>query len=115
MDDRNVGSLEACKRLHDAEIVVETEKCWMYQGNFQWEIVDHPGHINSLCIPALSMAEAWRMLPHGSVAYRIEAGTMASFNLESNNSMIDSTYQNTNPTDALIDLLIWLEAQDGQK
>jgi hypothetical protein len=97
----NYGSPEACKRLHDAGIVVETEARWMFVVGLGWKVFssDDPRHkTNPVFIPALSMAEAWRMLkPYVHGHYE---------------DMRDRVWQALlfdNPTDALIDLKIWVE------
>ena len=108
MNPNNYGSLEACKRLFDAGIVVETDFWWFFKGN--------ESHIESYSIgikkyydfdfiPALSMAEAWRELPAGTLLYtnKISYAEMTI------------TYGKTRTiTDAMIDLLIWVRTQKGE-
>ena len=121
MDPDNYGSRETCQRLADAGIVLETEVCWSPIFDFDmssesgmpipikdWELL-HREHINASmwalkAIPAPSMAEVWRELPNG-ITIRKLAGQMWVW-IDTNE---DSVQHNTNPTDALIDLRIWLE------
>ena len=95
MNPLNYGSLEACKRLHDAGIVVETDFYWLREvaGWRLWQhfkgVQDHYLDHKNLCIPALSMAEAWRMLPDHVIIHKYSYRTVDDF----------------------IDLLIWLEKE----
>lgn len=53
----------------------------------------------SVQLPAPSMAEMWRELPHGSWIHTGCQGNEAWFD--------EKCFRNTNPTDALIDLKLW--------
>jgi hypothetical protein len=119
MNKNNYCTLEAAQRLVDAGIVLETEAIWVkwYFGSstvydrdpYEWRLM-YKGLSESDCgsIPAPSMAEVWRELPAGTTLYRgndlSEAFIYPPF--RSKISKIDA-----NPTDALIDLLIWVKAQ----
>jgi hypothetical protein len=119
------GSLEACKRLRDAEIVVETDFYHVVWHNTHFPIeskewVSSCGNVvgenDFIAYPALSMAEAWRILPwkttiSGCVCYRTlyqerEDMCIAAYYWQGVPLM---TCRNINPTDALIDLKIWIE------
>jgi hypothetical protein len=104
----NYGSLEACQRLAEAGIVVETDMMWHCAHGFAElkSATKYPSTIGH-DYPALSMAEAWRMLPPYIGAQRLT--------VHKNDIYTECCYGtgeikvNTNPTDALIDLLIWVE------
>lgn len=131
MNPLNYGSLEACQKLHDAGIVVETEHCWQwhdpcspddaaYGAYGEWSLVNRStNYLDPECIPALSMAEAWRELPrHIVVRDRRHHINMDRLGEETNvcyANLSGYNFRNTNPTDALIDLLIWLKGQGKEK
>jgi hypothetical protein len=126
MDERNYGSLEACKRLIEKGIVLETEVVWsQYQDCntdlLEWilELKDEGDILGAECIPAPSMAEVWRLLPEeidddGSNYYKAIVGN----NLYGYYNAINLTWlvrtENINPTDALIDLLIWVKENEHE-
>jgi hypothetical protein len=86
LNELDYGSLDACQRLQDAGIEVETEIYWKKLVTGQWRLSTTtaiPG-TGEESVPALSMAEAWRML----------------------------LFRSKNPTDCLIDLLIWIEEKE---
>jgi hypothetical protein len=102
MNELNYGSFDACKRLQDSGIVVETEAYheeWMTE---KWRIVHKAYTYVDMrhAIPALSLAEAWRMLkPYVHGHYE---------------DMRDRVWQALlfdNPTDAMIDLKIRVEKE----
>jgi hypothetical protein len=120
MNPNNHGTLEACKRLVDAGIVLETEQFWSEQWEKgKWELNGGERHQDDISAP--SMAEVWRELPE---CYQGENW----LNLEKCNGksyaqylrepvegvdahIVEGTQENTNPTDALIDLLIWIRKE----
>ena len=109
MDLNNYASLEASKRLVDNGIVLETERYWLKE-NSGWRLWLHSGGLQDhylkygdLCVPAPSMAEAWRELPIGSLITKCRNGEITHLS-----GFGEYSIANTNPTDALIDLLIWL-------
>jgi len=130
MNPLNYGSLEACKRLVDNGIVLETEAVWRKNRDQRVE----PGyHLTRKAlyhrktdIPAPCMAEVWRELPSGAEIISQKGNTVcmhATFKhrfpyIESAPGALgwfaEKKVFNTNPTDALIDLLIWegKEARD---
>jgi hypothetical protein len=129
MNPLNYGTYEACQRLVDAGIVVETEAYW-WKAHQRIDWILQYGNIglgdmlkrSVNCIPALSMAEAWRELPksHESCPLTLmkdqyEDGRMIAGYLWGEEWNINRF--STNPTDALIDLIIWTrkEGKDGSK
>jgi hypothetical protein len=108
MNQLNYASLEASKRLVAAGIVLETEEVW-YQGeNGTWYLSDVPLPTHS--IPAPSMAEVWRELPERSyfTKYNGHYQAWSEWTTSVGHGNSSPVKENTNPADALIDLLIWV-------
>ena len=103
MNTQNYASLEASKRLHDAGIVLETDVVWARDEN---------GVLESC--PAPSMAEVWRELPDDIDGHELGMGKEDGESYVFYKSLKDFPY-NTNPTDALIDLLIWVRSERGRR
>ncbi len=118
MDERNVASLEASKRLHDAGIILETDAVWEGKEG-QTRL-----NLKANCpdgFPAPSMAEVWRELPEGIMVNgswaplfvnKISCGTSVGYRIEHH---IIIHFSNENPTDALIDLLIFVRKEQGNE
>lgn len=111
MNEKNVGSLEACQKLGKAGIVPETEFYWFRTSPTEkWELLsadECPGYGES--VPALSMAEAWRELPKKYLeAYLTLQEDGCGYYIDGGNYFIQ-WFSSINPTDALIYLRIWLE------
>jgi len=113
MNNDNYATLEASKRLVEAGIVLETEFYWVsyhpHENSFML------GDKSSLLLSAKSyyapsMAEVWRELPEGSFIEKNGESNGASTKMLS-----DPIIANTNPTDALIDLLIWLRKEEADE
>lgn len=127
MNPNNYASLEASKRLVEAGIVLETEAGWykiFRPGCHSFDMVLSLRSGNEKFYgdnyPAPSMAEVWRELP----ATVPEKGLYAPLKLRKagdgktwgsyfrdGSQIIDSIKADTNPTDALIDLLIWVRKE----
>jgi hypothetical protein len=107
MNPNNYGTQPACQRLHDVGIVLETDFYWCRDDDgwyLRYTLEYHREVFES--IPAPSMAEVWRELEVDGMCYRqCDILMTAVWTDESR------VYENPNPTDALIDLLIWLTAQ----
>jgi hypothetical protein len=123
MNPLNYGSLEASQRLHAKRIVLETEAVWIADEYppfgasmkivLKWDLRNKKelrganfGKLPDGTIPAPSMAEVWRELPGGFTLIKgqIHGGATVTYGTKFN------IYQ-MNPTDALIDLLIWITEQ----
>jgi hypothetical protein len=121
MNEANYASLEASKRLVDAGIVLETER---YFHIFDEEVHDYTaeqkkiweGEVRrgnaspeAIFIPRPSMAEVWRELPERSYFTKYNGHYQAWSEWTTFEGHGDSSpvKENTNPADALIDLLIW--------
>ncbi len=128
----NYATLSASQRLVNAGIVLETEAVWIWP-NYK-EIGNKSTNPDNICpylsqrccrevkegwkhIPAPSMAEVWRELPGYVRAgvpdamsdecpfHDLEISKDGDFTIVQ--YLGPAKYENTNPTDALIDLLIW--------
>ena len=117
MNPNNYGTLPACQRLAEAGIVLETEKVWHLNGDKETYSLQTRGSSPSLLVrwgdfPAPSMAEVWRELPDDCFVQMLSDGiTVAGFV----DGETEHSNENTNPTDALIDLLIWVKGQGKEK
>lgn len=122
MNPLNYGSLEACKKLHNAGIVLETEHYWLREGS-TWKLADNDyGLPREYAISAPSMAEVWRELPEQDHSVRygaylelsktvgIDTGEL-TYAAYIRDGVASCDYSNHNPTDALIYLLIWITEQ----
>ena len=123
MNPLNYATLEASKRLIDAGIVLETDIIWHLNGDKETYSLQTRGSSPSLLIrwgdfPAPSMAEVWRELPNWytnkegykwckSIEYENREGNIASYIDPWKYRGCKGFQRNSNPTDALIDLLIW--------
>lgn len=127
MNPLNYASLEASKRLVDNGILLETEAVWHLQGDNETYFLQSQGSSAHLCVrwgdfPAPCMAEVWRELPDefssGGTRYGLQLDKIkrhdgvvvssAQYDYEFEDlRCVHSFKANTNPTDALIDLLIW--------
>ena len=115
MNELNYASLSASKKLVENWIVLETEKTWFFS-NTGWEMVDRCAahHVNRHYLPAPSMAEVWRELPFQSYIKKLDDGSTLVWicDDDADGKYIESNMiANTNPTDALIDLLVWLKGE----
>jgi hypothetical protein len=115
MNELNNASLEASKRLVDAGIVLETDASRIEDPLGGWNKRVLP---TQMCktkyqfnkrLPAPSMAEVWRELPEQTMLYRGDTLT------EAYNTQKKISFANRNPTDALIDLLIFIKGVDSHK
>ena len=113
MNPLNYATLEASKRLIDAGIVLETESVWIdtITNRWMWVLKKDVKHYTPCRedIPAPSMAEVWRELPEWATIRKI-AGTPVCW-VEDAPKYGADPFARINPTDALIDLLIWVRSQ----
>jgi len=127
MNPLNYASLEASKQLVEAGIEMETEAAWCPFGrNGEYKLLPieyfPPTEVSKdVRIPAPCMTEVWRELPKGllyeSKWHRLYLskcqGNEDSFTEYSyeDQAICGSVHRNTNPTDALINLLIWVRKE----
>ena len=121
MNDNNYGSLDACKRLLDVgKIQIDTDFCWFERETDDWIIlpsddVSIKAIKDNHAYPAVCMAEAWRELQK-YLAQRPDCLPYIRLVAEKDDTIVEApfmsaTFSNTNPTDSLIDLLIWIRSQ----
>ena len=131
MNPDNYASLEASKRLVEAGIVLETEAGWykiFRPGCHSFDMVLSMRSGNEKFYgdnyPAPSMAEVWRELPGRVEIYQkrwnleiskgCATGTQETHGGYADGDSVPSAFcycLSTNPTDALIDLLIWVRKE----
>ncbi len=118
MNTQNYASLEASKRLHDAGIELETEAYWIRVANSPMMLTDNR-HGADEYYPAPSMAEVWRELPE-YVEYKKDDRPLIEYlridkngdgSLSCGYGQYSEMTINDNPTDALIELLIWVRKE----
>ena len=121
MNELNNATLEVSKRLTKNGIVLKTEASWNWNGR---EYVLSPAGTLLPGFPAPSMAEAFWELPEyvtkDEVTYyrtlqSRQCYHFASYRDDDGNALEGSIFRNTNPTDALISLLVWLTEQTKEK
>jgi len=116
MNEQNYASREASQRLTGAGIVLETDFHWVMRDDWRKEtesgycpehmVIDEKQDEDEDAIPAPSMVEVWRELPDNGLIYinKHKDGASAW-------SAGGYDIKNANPTDALIDLLIWVRKE----
>ena len=113
MNELNYASLEASKRLVNAGIVLLDAEHWWWKKHdgSDWYVDLFPTVdriVRDDRTPAPLLSEVWRELPYKlgknylSLWRRQDGHTVAEYE-----NMELAVFRNTNPTDALIDLLIW--------
>ena len=119
MNPLNNATLEASQRLVDAGIVLETDFQWsvnMHSSGYRLSLSNSDLNTPDLFpIPAPSMSEIWRELPGfvdlGGIEYKLIVWkyldriccTYRSYQ----DALPEQSVSKPNPTDTLIDLLIW--------
>jgi hypothetical protein len=123
MNEQNYASREAAERLEKAGIVLETDYYHETHGIDCYELVTkgkrdayldaankkHVSIFNFNWVPAPSMAEVWRELPWLKGAGLVTVSKHDSFTTCHYGGY--AGFNSTNPTDALIDLLIWVRKE----
>jgi len=134
MNTQNYASLEACKRLVEAGIVLETDFYWyVYNEDMCRSLIaadkaipapylvnrasvrTRIGSIPTAYVPAPSMAEVWRELPETIDEYDLTCEKIFNGGMQAGYTTYDVSglrwkvsLNAANPTDAMIDLLIWV-------
>jgi len=134
MNELNYASFEASKRLVDAGIVLETDFYWyVYNEDMCRSLIaadkaipapylvnrasvrTRIGSIPTAYVPAPSMAEVWRELPETIDEYDLTCEKIFNGGMQAGYTTYDVSglrwkvsLNAANPTDAMIDLLIWV-------
>ena len=119
MNELNVATLQASKKLVENGICLETDYFYVNTfSNMGW-VFRQKGGFNDEddFIPAPSMAEVWRELPEeycknatDPVRYKVFMSSQVGYHSGGKDGGIWIPYKG-NPTDALIDLLVWLKGE----
>jgi hypothetical protein len=129
MNELNYASLEASKKLVDNGIVLETDTVWYLLKDGDWYLSGDNMPMSQIIkeLPAPSFAELWRELPE---VHKTESGIECRLQLDKirrNDGVVVASAQyvygdedqyvikffaNTNPVDALAELLIWVKGQE---
>lgn len=116
MNPLNYASLEASKKLVDAGIVLITDVQWIYRvkrgvwGGGHYEL--YTG-IDTPSIPAPCFTDVWRELPwvidnYGLISMN-KVDNITCCGYRKGMAIREPKFESENPTDALIDLLVWLK------
>ena len=122
MNPNNYASLEASKRLVETGIVLETEAVWRKKRDKTGYYLSRKAlYHRTSDAPAPSMAEVWRELPETALQPCRDTTTgycHEYLSLQKDGDLTVAGYgeyseigRNSNPTDALIDLLIWVRKE----
>ena len=119
MKPLNYASLEASKQLVDAGIVLETDlyhkKIAWLDGTVGYGLTNYINDPDIIC-PAPCFTEVWRELPEYTGLDKFEGKNDAELTMKNSSGIIVfHKARNTNPTDALIDLLIWLRKEEADE
>jgi hypothetical protein len=121
MNKDNYASVESSQLLTDNGISISTDVWWCHVRGENWYLLEDPNNSEfDIIISAPSMAEVWRKLPEfimGDVP-DAESNQFPYWDIEitkdgdfttAQYSGRSGKYENTNPVDALIELLIWVK------
>lgn len=108
MNELNYASLEVSKKLVEAGIILDTDTVWRLDkiNNGYFLTNCNPMSITT-DTPAASMVEVWRELPNRAICnHDAYSGITGCWTRDS------PFIQNTNPANALAELLIWLTGSE---
>ena len=117
MNPNNYASLEASKQLVEAGIEMETEAAWCPFGrNGEYKLLPieyfPPTEVSKdVRIPAPCMTEVWMELPEASAYLHTNKETEVWLEDEEDIIPKSNSFADTNPTDSLIYLLIWVRKE----
>jgi hypothetical protein len=121
VNQENYCSLNVAKKLIDAGIVLETDFVWRL-GADGWKLLNKDWVTNMMSntyesYPAPSFAEIWRELPFQSYIKKLDDGSTLVWicDDDADGKYIESNMiANSNPADALAELLIWAKGLGGK-
>ena len=127
MNELDYATLEASKRLLDAEIVLETEVYWYLGQSGEWKLIYVPPTITARltpfqimqpvieakeAIPAPCFAEVWRELPETDelmdLVREYAMATLEGWQVINIQRYVFNLFRDVN---RMIDLLIWITEQ----
>ena len=111
MNEQNYASLEVCRRLVDTGIMLETEAWWNLHSD-GWKLQLWKWSDGS--VPAPSMAEVWEELPEGATLYKESPDAEYGYTSVAHLGRGSSPMFDSNPTDALCELLLWLKGERNE-
>ena len=125
MDELNYASLSASKKLVENGIVLETDAVWGKLDTCDYGLFYSWQYANDDCIPAPCFTDVWKELPEEydtetrhlelqvDKIKRVDEVIVTSanyiYNDTENGCCVYKFFAKENPTDALIDLLVWLK------
>lgn len=116
MSELDHASLEASKKLVENGIFLKTDFFYVNTFSDMGWIFRAKGEFNDEddFIPAPCFTDVWRELPFQSYIKKLDDGSTLVWicDDDADGKYIESNMiANTNPTDALIDLLVWLKGE----
>ena len=117
MNERNVASFESSKKLVDNGIVLDTECYWCRLHDwdkYELKSADYASFCDD-SYPAPCFTEVWRELPFQSYIKMLDDGSSIAWICDEERDLISHECWSTNPTDALIELLVWVKQQNRER
>ena len=117
MNPLNYCTQPYAQKLHDAGIVIKTDYGWAELPNYyvakdgsyplEWRLVDKPHSHYKHPLPAPCFVEVWRELPERAQIKKYLNRSVCEYN--------NHCFENTNPTDAAIELLVWVKGREYER
>ena len=119
MNELNYASLEASKKLVENGIVLETDAVWGKLDTCDYGLFYSWQYANDDCIPAPCFTEIWRELPwvidnYGLISMN-KVDNITCCGYRKGMAIREPKFESENPTDALIDLLVWLSGEGNDQ
>ena len=119
MNELNYASLEASKKLVENGIVLETDAVWGKLDTCDYGLFYSWQYANDDCIPAPCFTEVWRELPwvidnYGLISMN-KVDNITCCGYRKGMAIREPKFESENPTDALIDLLVWLSGEGNDQ
>ena len=113
MNELNYASVEASKKLVDNGIVLETDAVWGKFDTGDYGLFYSWQYANDDFIPAPCFTDVWRELPwvidnYGLISMN-KVDNITCCGYRKGMAIREPKFESENPTDALIDLLVWLK------
>ena len=119
MNPLNYASLEASKKLVENGIVLETDAVWGKLDTCDYGLFYSWQYANDDCIPAPCFTEVWRELPwvidnYGLISMN-KVDNITCCGYRKGMAIREPKFESENPTDAIIDLLVWLSGEGNDQ